>query len=629
MVMLKKSADEPQVISDIDTILLNTKISEKYTTHLVGEPVTDLYSSMLIGKNMQRLFPLTILVIFILLFLSFFSLRGVFIPVVGVIGSAVISMGVMAGLGIPFGHGTSIMPILIASIAVADSIHILRKYYLLASEGVITNSKELVKMTMDEMNIPVFLTTVTTMAGFLSLGVSQIRTVTHLSIFTALGVFIALLYSIFFIPATLSLIKMPKVKRLKKRETRISRPFTAVGNFSGKRPVTVMIIMLAVLLLASVGFWKLEIDSNPIENFNKEHPLRKADTLINGKFAGSYPLTFVLMGKPGSVVEPGVLKAIDDLETYARTLDDVGGSQSIVPFIKKLNMIIYGGDKSEFRVPGEQEKITGITVVDDEIVEAEYIVDGKDIIENYLTLLDMSGKPDDLANMLNNESSATQFTLFLKNGRKSNLEKVKLDLDDFIEKRFEGLPVEINATGMPVLSLVINNLVTRSQVESILIAVALVIILCSILFRSIYAGLFTTIPLAVSVFLNFCIMGLLGIQLEVMTMLIASIVIGVGVDYAIHYVYKMMSDVSKGLKPVEANINTMKSEGVAIFFNAIIVAFGFLVMVFSDVRPVRWMGVLISMTMITSAVGALFILPPLLIKLNPKFLFKLSQRGKK
>jgi predicted RND superfamily exporter protein len=130
MVMLKKSADEPQVISDIDTILLNTKISEKYTTHLVGEPVTDLYSSMLIGKNMQRLFPLTILVIFILLFLSFFSLRGVFIPVVGVIGSAVISMGVMAGLGIPFGHGTSIMPILIASIAVADSIHILRKYYL-------------------------------------------------------------------------------------------------------------------------------------------------------------------------------------------------------------------------------------------------------------------------------------------------------------------------------------------------------------------------------------------------------------------------------------------------------------------------------------------------------------------
>ena len=119
------------------------------------------------------------------------------------------------------------------------------------------------------------------------------------------------------------------------------------------------------------------------------------------------------------------------------------------------------------------------------------------------------------------------------------------DLDVFIEDRFDGLPVEVNATGMPVLNLVINNLVTRSQVESILIAVALVIILCSILFRSVTAGLFATIPLAMSVFLNFCIMGLLGIQLEVMTMLIASIVIGVGVDYAIHYVYKMISDRGK------------------------------------------------------------------------------------
>jgi len=307
------------------------------------------------------------------------------------------------------------------------------------------------------------------------------------------------------------------------------------------------------------------------------------------------------------------------LEDSIKTLPEVGGTISLADFIRRMNQVLHNDNPAYYRIPGEKETETS-RYFDDATgkwVEKTFTVPGRELIAQYLQLYEMSGKPEDFANMVDYNYRDAKVTAFLKTSRRTDLKAIDVWTRGFIRRHFDGVRADI--TGVSELYLAVNDLVVSGQMKSIAVSLFLVFLLTALMFRSLTAGLFNVLPLFFAMFLNFAIMGWFGIYLNLMTMITSSIAIGVGVDYAIHFYhrYRMKFLESHGYE--KATEQTMEEAGVAIFINAITVAAGFAILLFSAFKGISLMGLLITLTMIWSSFGALTILPTLFMILKPKF----------
>ena len=204
-----------------------------------------------------------------------------------------------------------------------------------------------------------------------------------------------------------------------------------------------------------------------------------------------------------------------------------------------------------------------------------------------------------------------------------SLIEVLNDADAYLYGHMEqraGKMALVRTGGVSKLYLVVNRLIVRTQISSIIMAAILVILVVSLMFRSLPAGLLSVVPLLLAIVVNFGMMGLTRTKLDLATAIIASVAIGIGVDYAIHFLSRFHHVMLSGGDFRAATTGTMITAGRAIIFNMISVAAGFLVLCFSNFPPLQSAGWLIALTMLTSALGALTLLPTFLNICQPKFL---------
>jgi predicted RND superfamily exporter protein len=193
------------------------------------------------------------------------------------------------------------------------------------------------------------------------------------------------------------------------------------------------------------------------------------------------------------------------------------------------------------------------------------------------------------------------------------------EIEAFVAQEFPpGYTVEI--AGIALVEQAITELITGAQVRSIAVSIVLVFLIVAITFRSLVAGLYGVIPLALTLLVNFGVMGFAGIKLDITTAMVASIAIGIGIDYTIHFLssYHIERRRSASLEDVELRV--LSTTGKAIVFNAVSVAAGFAVLVFSQFNPLAFMGALIALTMLTSSIASMTLLPVLLDVFKPKFM---------
>ena len=184
----------------------------------------------------------------------------------------------------------------------------------------------------------------------------------------------------------------------------------------------------------------------------------------------------------------------------------------------------------------------------------------------------------------------------------------------------EGYSAE--ASGVALVEKAITDLIVSSQVLSVLSSLAMVFIILWVYYRSFAAGLLGTIPLAVSVLIDFALMGFLHINLDISTALVASISIGTGIDYTIHFLsgYHQAWNLPGGRDPMKATYRSLLTSGKAIILNAVSVAAGFIVLVASSFTPLAYLGILIAVTMLTSSFVSLTLLPVIVNMTKPRFL---------
>ncbi|MDI3548715.1 MAG: uncharacterized protein PWR10_2367 [Halanaerobiales bacterium] len=253
---------------------------------------------------------------------------------------------------------------------------------------------------------------------------------------------------------------------------------------------------------------------------------------------------------------------------------------------------------------------------------SKYPVEDKQGLRNLISqyLLLYSGNLDDMIND-QLEPDKAQMIIQLKDPSNLVAARVKKEILNYCQENFpEGYHVKVS--GHADLALAANNLIVHSQTMSILVSFIIVFLIVALSYKSFVAGIYGIIPLGFSLLINFGLMGYTGIKLDVGTAMVASIAIGIGVDYTIHFLAGYHAERKKSSDLGQVTRNTLTSTGKAIIFNAISVAAGFMVLVFSNFYPLVYLGLLITLTMFTSSLAALTILPLLLNIFKPAFISK-------
>lgn len=557
--------------------------------YVAGRPIVEGTLAYLGPRDMKRMAPMVFLVIFLVLLVLLRSLKNTLLTLFVVLLSIIWAFGLMAALNVPIYSVSTMIPVMLIAIGVAYGIHLFSHLDLFRQDKPQASRNEAVKNMIRVMWKPVVMTAVTTMVGFSSLVTSQVYPVKFFGLFTAFGVGVALLLSLLLIPAGIMIFGLSNPRRERKTDVRTRR---AGGRFAylfaekiARNRYLVMTATIIVVGASIFGIGKVWINSSFLDNFGKESEIVLADAFINKRFGGTSTLNVILEGEDKDTLKrPAVLRTLERLQTEVEKRAMVGNSFALTDYIKRMNKVMHADDPEYETIPESQE-----------------------LIAQYLLLYEISGDPENLWKMVDYDYRKGNLTFQLKSDDSRTIKSVIATIESYRpDLRSEG--VRINYAGSGFKALVFTDLILKGQISSLLLAFAVVIILISLMFRRIALGFFGSIPIAVAAIINFGLMGLFGVPLSTTTALISSIVIGIGVDYAIHFIERYKEYARETRDKKRTGALTMHHTGRAILFNAIVVIAGFLILLFSVFPPNRTLGALVSLNMFTSFLGTVSIL---------------------
>lgn len=567
--------------------------TEDIKIHVAGRPIVEGTMALLGPADMKKMVPIVLLVITLVLFIMLRSIKSTILTMMVVFFSVLWAFGLMALVNIPIYAVSTMIPVMLIAIGVADGIHLYSHLQLFLRKNPATSKKEASIDMINNMWKPVVMTSITTAVGFISLLSSQVYPIKYFGIFTALGVLAAMLFSLTLIPAGIMIFGLPKVKKIKTKQTN-AKPGLAdnIASWIVRRKSISIIATAVIIILSVIGMQKIWINSSFLDKFEKDSEIVLTDKFINEHFGGTTTLNLILdAGDKNTDVfkEPEVLKLVNKMQkTVVQELEVAGNSFSLTDYVNRMNKVM-NADKEEFNT----------------------IPDSKEMIAQYLLLYEMSGDPENLNKVVDYDYSKLNVNFQLKsdNSKAINaaLAAINSFEDDFMEK-----DITINYAGSGYKGLIFTDLILEGQIMSIILSLIIVIILLGIMFKNFKLGLIGAVPIVVTALISFGTMGFLDIPLSTTTALLSSIAIGIGIDYAVHFIeqYKLNA-INTGDKLLTAQ-KTMAHSGRAISFNAIVVIAGFLVLLFSVFPPNRELGALVSLNMFTSFLGTLTIMLVLL-----------------
>ncbi len=594
--------DKVQLHLDLKEIVAASSVTDERII-IVGRPVVEGELGKQAQGDLRFMFPLVVLAAAALLLLSLRSVRGVLLPLLVVITSVVWTLGFMAWTNATFFPLSTMMPTLLVAIGVAAGIHILHHFMLGVAEQPERPAADTVFATMQQMTPPVVMTSLTTAAGLGSLAVSAMRPIQQFGIFTAFGVLAGMVFSLTLLPAVLCLLPLPR--RAAERTARAQSEKGGVVNVLLetlttvviRRPLLAMSGTMVLLVIGLAGIPRIVVENSMLENFSPDNPVKLADAEFRARFHGSHPMEIILDGgETDAWKQPEFLRAVEGLQKHIEASGYTGKTRSIVDYVKRMNAVMNPDDAAAERVP-----------------------DSRELVAQYLLIYSMSGDPDDFEDVIDYDYRMANVRAQTNSDSSIVIERAMNSIDGYAAEHLAPLGIETHVSGISRTSHAFIALIIAGQIRSLALALVMVVLLSAILCRSLVAGFFTVIPVAVATILNFGLMAWVGVNLSVATALVSSMGIGVGVDYAIHFVFRYRQDRRAAMSREAAMRETMSTSGVAIFYNALVVLAGFLVLAASEFPPNHGLGVLVSLNMAVCFIGTVTLLAAALHVIQPAF----------
>ena len=603
-------AEAEELFNRVNEIIEPYQAPEKII--VAGAPMVNVNTSQYLNKDLTKLTPLVILIVVISLFFIFRNATGVILPLAVVLVALIWTLGAMALLNSPITLILSAMPVIIIAIGIADGIHLITEYFQLYK--VYKDKTNAVIETIKQLAMPVVFTSLTTMAGFLSLATSTLKSIRDFGIYTSVGVFAAMIFSLVFIPAILLLIKAPNIKAqsISGSNDGINR----LSNLSVKRRKVTYIMSGLIILIAFVSIYSIKVGTNMVGNFKESSEIYKASEIVNNNFGGTEILNIIVnTQKEDGLKDPEILENISKLQNELEKHEKVIYTASISDYIKRINYVINNNNKDFKRIPYTKETVNSkqLEEVDGEFVEVEKeeVVSGRQIISQYLLLYENAGG-DDLESFVDYDYSKANITVQIRSEESKELIDVKNIARNFIKTNMAHSNVQVEYAGNANLLIASDELIIPSQLKSLGVALVVILIMLSLIFRSFKLGALGLSPIILTIGMVFIIMNIFGLNLDYSTALISSIVLGIGVDYSLHFISRYKSLRNQNQSFNMAIKETFQSSGKAIIFNAIAVAIGFLALLFSNFWPIIHIGWLVAANMLLSAGLTLMLIPAVL-----------------
>ncbi len=579
---------------------------------LAGVPMVNVKTTTYMSGDMVRLTPLVIVLVMVVMFLSFRMVKGVFIPLAVVLVALVWTLGVMGLVGRPITLIVAFMPVMLIAIGIADGIHLLTEYKLLWAK--FHDKDRAILGTMQQLARPVILTSLTTMAGFGALATSSLRSITDFGLFTSIGVFAAMVVSLTFVPAALKLMKPPRPVRDAQTGLRsgLAIGLEALGRVATQHRRWVYAGTAGLALLSGLAITRIEVGSTMVGLFKEDSEIIQASRMIQEKFGGIEVMNIVVDTKTmDGLKDPDILGAIAALQDTLESIGVVGYTVSLADYVKRTNLVMNGNDPVFNRLPRKSEIVTEVDWIErggKEIeIEREVEVSGRDLTAQYVLLYENAGG-DDLTKLADFDYSKANVVVMIREDYTPILRDIMQTAQAFAAAHF-GSDIEVTFAGCSTLCVVADDLIIPGQLKSLGTAFIAVLVLLSLIFGSVRYGLVGLLPMVLTVLLVFMLLSITGLRLDAGSTLVASIVLGIGVDYSVHFLSRYRSLRRTGSDFREAVRETMDTTGRAIVFNSLAVAIGFMVLLLSSFWPVIHMGWLVAVNMVLSAVLAMTLLP--------------------
>ena len=573
---------------------ITAPLERHYRCYLSGSIPFVERTGVYLSRDLLVLFGAGAGLILLFYFLAYRTLRGVLLPALVVLVGTVWSLGLMSVLGFTLTLLNVVTPPLLLTVGSSYGIHILNRYY----RGPAGRGGDWLVGALEEVSGTILWASLISVIGFASLVVTDIRQVREFAVVTSFGTVSCALLALFFFPAVLS--RLPPPGRRQARRVRagfLSAMLLRLSRFVVRRPWPI----LGVLAAAALGFAfclpYIQTDTDTIGYFPQGDRVVRDMYFLTGKLGGFDELNLSLLapqGQEGYFLRPEVLSRVDALEKNLAALPDICYAVSFASYVRFLNQVASGQD----RIPETRAPIL--------------------LLSRMVRALAAEDATSPVAGLANEDFSRLTLSFRIYNSRTSRFINEQGLRDLLAEMKpiiASGLPAgaESELWGMGLQYLSLSDLLRANLVRSFGLSVLLVLGVAVLSFRSLRYGLLAIVPLVTGMMLNFLLMAVARIPLDMTTIMVSSVAVGMGVDDAIHFIlsYRRRLDRLPG-NPRRAVTATLLETGRPIFLTSLSIVAGLLVLVLASFRPIVYFGVLVVFTLAATCASTLIVLPALL-----------------
>ena len=604
------AVDDARLVSDMrDLISDYNGVGELF---LGGAAMITVDTIKFISQDLT-IFGLTVLLIFIVvLSLIFKNFIWVSIPLITASFTSLLCMGAVGWFNWKVTVVSANFVSILMIISISLMVHLIVRYQELGFFNKEINQKDLVNKTLRQMFLPCLYTALTTIAAFASLIVSDIKPIIDFGFIMVIGISITFIFAFVFFGSSLSIIKKGSLDLGSDKSKNIT---LYIHSFVENYPIPILVSSIIIFAFSVFGISQLTVENKFIDYFKPSTEIHKGLSLIDQKLGGTATLD-VIIDSPESEGEDTDITFDDEFDDFGEILEDEIDQQGFWFNSDNLFYLETIHDYLENR-----PEIGKVLSVSSGIKLAEIANNGERLTDLELALL-RKLLPEDIESQLlsayitNDDNqvrlSARVIESYEGLNRKELISSVKYDL----ENKFNISEDKYKLTG---ISVIYNNLLQSlfgSLIGSIGIVFLSIFVMFLFLFKSIKLAFIGMLPNFLAAGAVIGTIGLTGIPLDVMTVTVAAVSIGMGVDNTIHYIFRFKKEFLESKDYLKSTKNTHATIGRALFYTSTTIVLGFLVLATSNFSPTVFFGIFTSLSMIMAIIGSLFLLPVLLTKLK-------------
>lgn len=565
---------------------------DAFRIHIAGAPMMEHELSRELGRNIAVFMSLSLLTVAAFLYVLFRRVSAMTLSLFVVLLSIVSTFGCMPLLGAKVGMPTQILPSFLLAVGVGGSVHLLTIFFQRYDAG--ASREDALAGALHHAGLAIVMTAVTTAGGLLSFVTAEIEPVAALGRFAPLGIGLGLVYALVLLPALIAVVPLgPSRIRVEGRPRRIDRALLFVGDFSVTHPWPVVVGITFVLLISIAGITRLEFKYDPLSWFPEDYPLRQATTFIDAELEGSMTLEFVIdTGLENGLRDPALLRSIDAVATATMEIEGeeglrAGKTISLADVAKEIHRAL-NEDRPEF-----------YSVTED-----------RELLAQELLLFENSGT-DDLTELVDSQFESGRFTVLLPYSPPFEF----IGFIDAVEREFAAsLPegVAVHPTGVVTLFARALRAMMSSMIRSYALALALITPLMFLLLGNLRGGAAAMVPNLAPIIVTLGFMGWTGIPLDLFTLLIGSIAIGLAVDDTIHFMHHFRRHYDDHHDARRAVRETLETTGRALLTTSIVLSLAFFTYTMATLTNLALFGLLTGLTIVVAFAADIAVAPALM-----------------